>query len=162
MTNEPDAVEGYVAFETDPNTPTFQAPHEAEALAMSLLGAASEARAQEATNEAEKRTYLQIAANARHSRDRGFPVGHAEPDEEYRHTSDGTRYRKLWINGPLGTATWHIPERYVPSWCEAGPVEGEPAPYCEEELLAHFAGLSTDDETATNTDPDDVPHAAEI
>lgn len=44
MTSEPDSVDGYVSFEQG-QRPVLYDPAEAEALAMSLLGAASRARA---------------------------------------------------------------------------------------------------------------------
>lgn len=44
MTGEPEARDGYVAYEQG-QRPVLYEPHEAEALALSLLGAATKARA---------------------------------------------------------------------------------------------------------------------
>ena len=62
MSNEPDAVEGFVSYEQNHDDPALKAPHEAEALAMSLLGAASEARAQQAQEKAYHERNLAVAA----------------------------------------------------------------------------------------------------
>lgn len=122
MVNEPEAVEGYVAFETDSDTPVLKAPHEAETLAMSLLGAASEARAQQEREKANHERHLAVAAFLTALRDAsGEPprAGHTDPDDEHRNAADGKTWRLLWVETPThGLMSWHMPAEYVPDWCE--------------------------------------------
>jgi hypothetical protein len=125
MHNEPNAVEGYVAYETTPDEPTLKAPHESEALAMSLLGAASEARAQQAREKAYSERNLAVAAfvtafkRATEHTDRTARFGHTDPAEEYQNTADGRKWRLLWCEAEgHPQMTWHVPAEYVPEWCE--------------------------------------------
>ena len=128
MSNEPDAVEGFVSYEQNHDDPTLKAPHEAEALAMSLLGAASEARAQQAQEKAYHERNLAVAAfvtayrRATEHIDEHARFGHADPAEEYRHNADGRTWRLLWCDIEAeGQMSWHLPADYVPEWVEERP-----------------------------------------
>jgi hypothetical protein len=52
MTGEPETQDGYVAYEQG-QRPVLYEPHEAEALALSLLGAATKARASRLADSTE-------------------------------------------------------------------------------------------------------------
>lgn len=128
MSSEPTATEGFVAYEQNTDEPILKRPHEAESLAMSLLGAASEARAQQAQEKAYHERNLAVAAfatafrNATEATGGHARFGHTDPAEEYRHTADGREWRLLWCeDAEHGQMSWHLPREYVPEWCEERP-----------------------------------------
>jgi len=113
MSNEPDAVEGFVSYEQNHDDPALKAPHEA--------------RAQQAQEKAYHERNLAVAAfvtayrRATEHIDEHARFGHADPAEEYRHTADGRTWRLLWCDTDEGQMSWHLPADYVPEWVEERP-----------------------------------------
>jgi len=114
MSNEPDAVEGFVSYEQNHDDPALKAPHEA--------------RAQQAQEKAYHERNLAVAAfvtayrRATEHIDEHARFGHADPAEEYRHNADGRTWRLLWCDIEAeGQMSWHLPADYVPEWVEERP-----------------------------------------
>jgi len=152
---EPEAFEGDVHFEQEPNETALE-PGEAEAKALSILSAASKARSQRARQELEHESHLWLAALARRATETaGWSVGYTCPLPEWRVRGDGEEYRMLWFVTPHGDIAEHVPVEEIPAYVESSECPFDPD-HADDltETLAEYASRGGDRDDAERVDAD--------